>query len=100
MIDEPIESPIKHVEINEHAEINEPFEAVKMKIKDETQCPNCNKTTNAKTLTYDHKQICPAKQQNVKNDIEDIVIDKLTKIINDTEQKKSEKIKALISQAI
>ena len=80
--------------------INEPVEAVKINNKDQIQCPNCNKTTNAKTLTYDHKQISPAKQQNVKNDIEDIVIDNLTKIINDTEQKTSEKIKALISQAI
>ena len=36
---------------------------------------------NAKTFTYNHKHICPAKQQHEKHDIEYIVVDKLNQTI-------------------
>ena len=35
----------------------------------------------------------------MNNDIEEIVVDKLKQIINDQEQRKGEKIKAIIAQA-
>ena len=67
LISEPIVEPIAT-----------PTESVK--IKDRVKCPNCDKEMNAKTLSYNHKHICPKKPpevvKDVKEDIEDIVVNK------------------------
>ena len=68
-IAEPITEPIAEP-------IAAPTESVK--IKDKVKCPNCDKEMNAKTLSYNHKHICPKKPpevvKDVKEDIEDIVV--------------------------
>ena len=58
---------------------------------------------NAKTLSYNHKHICPKKPpevvKDVKEDIEDIVVNKITTFINQKDDRAKLKLHTLISQA-
>ena len=58
---------------------------------------------NAKTLSYNHKHICPKKppevNKDVKEDIEDIVVDKMKTFINQNDDRAKLKLHTLISQA-
>ena len=55
---------------------------------------------NAKTLSYNHKYICPKKPPEVvKEDIEDIVVKKIKTFINQKDDRAKLKLHTLISQA-
>ena len=57
-----------------------------------------------KTLSYNHKHICPKKPAEVvkdsKEDIEDIVVNKIKTFINQKDDRAKFKLHTLISQAI